>query len=100
MALAYVQEYSSLAGDVGGATVVVGREPANVVQSPVDFTSGAAASAAFDKRTKFVRIIVDTDAHVQFGSNPTATSNDMVLPADTVEYFGVHEDDKVSFLAV
>lgn len=44
--------------------------------------------------------VANTDSHVHFeiGTNPTATSASMIMPAPCVEYFRVAPGDKIAFL--
>jgi hypothetical protein len=93
MAKLYIKEYSGVR-QVEGGLAQIGEEP-GTAQTPVTFTS-AAASAAFASGTKMIRIISDTNCHLAFGTGPIATANDMLVIANTVEYFGVKEGQKVS----
>jgi len=45
-----------------------------------------------------IRLAATTTCHVKFGSNPTATTNDPLLPADQVEIFEFKSGDKVAFI--
>jgi hypothetical protein len=47
---------------------------------------------------KIIRIVADGDAHIAFGSDPTATTDDIFLPGNQVEYVILEEGDKVSVL--
>ena len=44
--------------------------------------------------------VANTDSHVHFeiGTNPTATSASMIMPAPCIEYFCVAPGDKIAFL--
>ena len=53
-------------------------------------------SAAFGSSTRMIRVIADTDVYLAFGANPTATANDIRVPANQVEYFGVNPGEKVA----
>jgi len=53
-------------------------------------------SVALGADSNLVRVIADADVYIAFGLNPTATANSIRVPADTVEYFGVHPLDKVA----
>ena len=61
----------------------------------VTYTSST-ASAAFNEATRLIRVIADADVYLAFGAAPTATANDIRVPADTVEYFEVNAGDKVA----
>lgn len=84
----YISEYSNLAS--ASATVAqIAGEPVIVDQGPISYSGGAALSATLNATTGFVRLICDTQCSVKFGTAPTATNANKVLPALTPEYFGV-----------
>jgi hypothetical protein len=93
MSKLYVKEYDGVR-QVEGGLAQIGEEP-GTAQTPVTFTT-ANASAEFAGGTKMVRIISDGNCHIAFGKSPVATVNDMLVIANTVEYFGVKQGDKVS----
>lgn len=43
-----------------------------------------------------VRIVVTSDAFIKIGTSPTATANDIFIPANVPEYFGIKTGEKVS----
>jgi hypothetical protein len=53
-------------------------------------------SAAFGASTNLIRVIANADVYLAFGANPTADADDIRVPADTVEYFGVYAGQKVA----
>jgi len=55
-------------------------------------------SAAITTGSGKVRIATTTHAHIKFGSNPTATENDPLMPTDHVEIFSFKSGDKVAFI--
>lgn len=83
----YISEYTSLPF-VQGYLAQIATEP-GLDQTPVDFSGGAASSAAFSKRTTYVRVLCDVQCSVLFGAAPAATNANKVLPALTPEYFAV-----------
>ncbi len=85
-----ITEYGQLGRDASGYTVPVGEEPALAVQN-VSFTSSSIQSAAFQGKTRFVRVVADIDTRISFGENPTAAATTSTLPAGAVEYFGVKQ---------
>jgi len=98
MAIAYIQEYARLVGDLDGHPMQVGHEPALASQF-ITFTGTAAQCAAFNANTRFVRISLDTAGHLLFGANPTAVTNQsMPMEAITPEYFGVVAGQVVSIV--
>lgn len=100
MATAYIREYASLATGVSGG-----------VQAPLEdgmadqtvSTSGASAqSSAFNVSTRFVAISTPAAQAVcaKFGSNPTATTSHLRLPANGIYFFGVKPGQKVALIDV
>jgi len=45
-----------------------------------------------------VRIYPTTHAHIKFGTNPTATEEDLLMPTDHVEVFAFKSGDKIAFI--
>lgn len=89
----YVTEFAGPAQNFG--TVQVAQTPV-VAEQVISFTGTAGTSAAFNARTRMVRIHVDGIASLQFGASPTATTSMMRLTAGQTEYFGVTAGQKVS----
>lgn len=82
-----------------GGVLEVAQEPCKD-QTPVDFSGGVASSAAFDAKTRFVRIICDAQCSVKFGASPqTATNANAPLAAMVPEYLGVVPGQVVSVIA-
>lgn len=46
--------------------------------------------------TNMVRVVLTTAGHIAIGASPTATTNDVYLPANVVEYFIITPGHKVS----
>ena len=93
MAILYITEYKR-SRQVEGGLFPVGQEP-GVEQTPVTFTT-ATSSAAFSSGTKLIRVISTLKCHLLFGDGPIATANAKLVIANTVEYFGVNEGQKLS----
>jgi len=89
----YVSEYARMtqASGPGNSVVQSPEEPPLAVQV-VDYTSGAAQSAAFNAKTRFVRLHADSICSVRFAANPTATVNDPRLAAGQTEFRGIPAD--------
>lgn len=96
MANAYVSEYAYLGGTATGRAPMA-QEPA-LAEQKVAFTGTAAASAAFNAATRYIRIHVDAAASFVVGANPTATTSSKRIAADGIEYFAVNPGDKISFI--
>jgi hypothetical protein len=62
-------------------------------------SSGTSAqSAAFADNIYYVRVVADAACHIEFGSNPTATTSKVYVPADDIEYFKVSPGEKVAVI--
>lgn len=55
-------------------------------------------SSAMGETTGLVRLTGSSDCYVSFGSNPTATTSSLYLPAGAIEYFGINPGDKIAVL--
>lgn len=65
----------------------------------VSYTSSSAATSnAFGSQIYIIRIVAKTDAFYVLGGSPTATTSDVYLPADTVEYISVTPGQKIAFI--
>jgi hypothetical protein len=95
MATLHIREYAYLARDENGRLAQIGAEPAEAGQS-VSFSTSS-QSAAFQVDTRFVRVIADADAWLDFGADPTAaTAGGLLVKANEAEYFGVVPGHKVA----
>ena len=95
MAKAYISEYDVMPV-LAGRAVPTGMEPA-VAEQAVTFTT-TTQSAAFNARTKFIRVHVDSICSYEFGANPTATVTTPRMAANSTEFFGVVAGQKVAFV--
>lgn len=64
----------------------------------VAFTGTAANSSALSAGIRLVRLVATQDCHIAIGDNPTATTSDMFLPANVVDYIMVSETDDISVI--
>ena len=62
-------------------------------------TAGTIATA-LEAQTYKVRVVVTTAAYIKIGNSPTATTSDVYMVADSVEYFSVTPGMKVSAVQV
>jgi hypothetical protein len=103
MSKLYISEYARVTQASGpGTAVLQAPEEPPIATQVVDFTSGATQSAAFNAKTRFLRIHTDAICSVRFAANPTATVNDARLAAGQTELRGVPGDGsaaKVSAIA-
>jgi len=84
----YISECKNLP-QIGTTVAVFASQPCTD-QAVVDYSGGAASSAAFAATTKYIRVVSDSDCSLLFGASPqTAAATNAYLPAKTIEYFGV-----------
>ena len=89
----YVSEYARMTQASGpGNTVVQAPEEPPLATQVVDYTAGAASSAAFNAKTRFVRLHTDAICSVAFGASPVATTAFPRLAAGQTEYRGIPTD--------
>jgi len=94
MSLMYITEYKDMAIYPDGA-VQIPQEPPLAVQ--VITFAASVASAALDSETKFVSVQLDSNGHVQFGANPTATvTTSRKHEANAVSFHGVNGSLKIA----
>lgn len=97
MTKAYVSEYSAMPQQAG-ELYQIGNEPSITVQV-VDYTSGAATSAAFNAGTRFIRVHVDSIASFLVSAAGTsATTSAARMAANQTEFLGVQPTHKISFI--
>jgi hypothetical protein len=53
-------------------------------------------SAAFNAATRMIGVHADAVVSISIGTNPTATTNDRRLPANTTEYFFVASGQRLA----
>ena len=77
----------------------------SITKIDTDFTpethtidTASAQSSVITTGSGRVRIATTTHCHIKFGSNPTATEEDVMLPADHVEVFAFKSGDKIAFI--
>lgn len=69
--------------------------------TPVVYTVGTSSSqsSAIITGSGLIRIATKAcEAHIKFGANPTATTSDVLIPANWVEIFSFKSGDKVAFI--
>lgn len=65
-------------------------------QSVAIGATSAQATDAIGAGIRVVRLVATSDCHVKIGSNPTATTADLFLPAGCVEWLIAHPGQKVA----
>ena len=88
MATLYVTEYAGLAPAVGGQYAQSPQE-SPVAEQTVAIAAGSAQSAAFNAKTKLVRLHTDVICSIEFGTNPTVSATTARMVANQTEYHGV-----------
>ena len=83
-----ITEYSNLSRDIGGSISPPVQEPSQATQT-VTFTVSSVQSSEFASNTKIIRLVSDADCRISVGVNPVSDSDSTIVPAGSVEYFGV-----------
>jgi hypothetical protein len=99
MATLWIRQYTAT-GDAGSSRAA-GAGKAQIAQEPgVDLTAvtytTTTASAAFASGTTYIGIISDAAFHYVVAAAPVATTNALMVPADTLIYVGVTEGQKIA----
>ena len=94
MANLYIAEFQKLEKDAKGNIMPIAIM-APVTEQKIEYTT-AVSSSAFHAKTKFIRVIADAVAHLEFGGDPVATADNSYIPADVAEYFSVIAGQKVA----
>lgn len=94
MATLYIAEFESLPVMAGGQPQIAPVPP--IAEQTRSISGTSAQSSAFNTNTRFVQLHTDAICSIAFGSNPTATTSNMRLPADSTIYFAVKPGDKVA----
>lgn len=97
MATLYITEFATTQLDLNGqaAQVVEGRP---IADDTVTVAGTSDQSAAFNAKTRLIRVHTDVACHILIGENPTATTSDARMAADQTEYFGVKAGDKIAVI--
>lgn len=92
MAKLHISEYGGIVHQ--GGVVPALSEP-GITSQAITFTTST-QSAAFNANSRVIRIVSDTPCYLKFGSNPTATNDDIYLPAGQLDHFFIQPGDKVA----
>lgn len=76
----------------------IGAHTLGTVQKVAVATASAATTNAVAATTEVIRVAVNTDCYMLFGTAPTATTSSHFLPAGTVELFQITPGHKVAFI--
>lgn len=96
MAKIYVTEHTSPRIVQGGLLPVVTMPPLATQTVAIGGTS--AQSSAFNSKTRMVAVHTDAICSIEFGENPTATSNSKRMAAGATEYFEVIAGHKIAVI--
>jgi hypothetical protein len=84
MAKLYITEFSGVGYEPGAATQAPKIPP--IAEQAVTFTTST-QSAAFNASTTMVRLIADAACRIEWGTNPSADANNMMMAANAAEFF-------------
>lgn len=87
----WIRQYSKV------DAVPIAREP-GVDLTPVTYSTSA-QSTAFAVGVRYIAVISDAAFHYVVGDNPTATTNALKVPANTLTYIGVVAGHKIAAIA-
>ena len=87
MAFMYIEEFAEM-GIVQRNEYPIAKQPP-LARQQIAIAAGSTASAAFNSKTRFVRLHVDAICSYRFGEAPTAVATDSRLAANQTEYFAV-----------
>lgn len=90
MATLYITEYATVA-TLPNATGQVALEPA-IAEQTVAIGVSSAASAAFNAKTRLVRLHTDSVCSIKLGLSPTAAATNGRLAANQTEFRAVPEN--------
>ncbi len=101
MAFIYITEFAKFGRDLGGYGGPVGEQPP-LAEQKVANAGASTPSAAFNAKTRLVRIHTDSICSLEFGTGtPVATTSTARMAANTTEYFMLDaEGHKVSPMSV
>lgn len=90
-----VTAFSALAQDMLGASIQIGAVPPLLHENLANGASPVNSSVMPDN-VRLVRIATDAKIRVAIGVNATAGANDMLMHANSTEYFSIRPGDRVS----
>ena len=98
MASLYIREYQQGVSGIGTTWAQMLPEP-GIADQVVAIGAASVQSAAFNPKTRAVRLIADAGCSFLFGDNPIATALNARLPGDQREYFAVQPGQKIAVIA-
>lgn len=95
MATLYITEFAYI-GAANGAMQCAQQPP--IAEQTLAIGGATVASAAFNAKTKFIRLHTDATCSVVIGATPVAAATKMRMAAGQTEYFGVPKGAKVAVI--
>lgn len=89
----FITEYAQVG--VGGYGAPLPQEPA-LAEQVLNTTATSAQSAAFNVKTRAVRVHAATIVSIKFGDNPTAVVGEKRFAAGETQYFAVVPGQKLA----
>ncbi len=96
MAKVYITEHMSPKVAFGNSLPMAPMPP--LATQVVSITGTSQQSAVFDENTKFIGVHADAACSVEFGADPSATTNSRRLAANATEYFTVTAGHKLAVI--
>ena len=96
MAKIYITEHTEPSIYNGGLKSVVLMPP--LATQTLTSSGASQQSAAFNAKTKMIQVHTDGIISLEFGANPTVTTNSFRLAANTTMYFEVLPASKVAYI--
>jgi len=62
------------------------------------FSGTSLVITGFSPKTVIIRIVASDTCHLEFGDNPVATLDSMLLPVGVVEYFYLNEGQSIAVI--
>lgn len=98
MATLWIREFGSIADAGNNSGKIDAAQEPGTDQTPVTFSTSA-QSAAFAAGTEYVTIVGSVDFHYVVGTNPTATTSALRIPAYQPWTIGVTAGHKIAAIA-
>lgn len=98
MATLYIKEYAEIVRPgLSHDDAPIGQEPC-ITEQTVAIGVGSAQSAAFDAKTKFIRVHTDAVCSIAIGKSPTAAATNARHAANSTEFMGVQPGHKLAVI--
>lgn len=93
----YLTEYRKVASGDHGHAIQAGEEPP-LAEDKLDIGPTSVKSNQFHKETRLIMVHTDSICHVAIGQEPTASTENRRLPADTTIFYGLKELSKLAVI--